>query len=99
VEDLDPKRCSSEMIEPMVYRQVALGMNVSHSGAGKVFWFHDACALKFGIVAGNNPEKTDEQPPEDTKCYVCGKLLSQEPAPSYQPKVYRKRKTRDQPKT
>lgn len=63
----------------MVYKQVCLGMNLSHSGAGRVFWFHDECASKLSIVAGNNPEKTDEQPPRDAKCYICGGPISQNP--------------------
>ena len=60
----------------MTYKYVSLGMNFAHSGAGKVSWFHDDCALKMGVVAGGNPEKTTENPPKGTKCYCCGKEVS-----------------------
>ena len=60
----------------MTYKYVSLGLSLGGS-AGKVSWFHDDCALKMEIVAGGNPEKTDEQPPKDARCYFCGKLLQE----------------------
>jgi hypothetical protein len=44
----------------MTYKYISLGMNLGHSGAGRVSWFHDECALKMGIVAGGNPERTND---------------------------------------
>ena len=58
----------------MTYKYVCLGM-VNPENAGKVFWFHDDCALKMNIVAGGNPKRTNEIPPEGTKCYSCGKAV------------------------
>jgi hypothetical protein len=65
----------------MTYKYISLGMNLGHSGAGRVSWFHDECALKMGIVAGGNPERTNDVPPKGTKCYCCGKEVVEETRP------------------
>jgi hypothetical protein len=62
----------------MTYKYVSLGMNLGHSGAGKVSWFHDECAMKMDVVAGGKPERTDEKPPKGARCYCCGELIEVE---------------------
>ena len=57
----------------MTYKYVSLGLNLGRTGAGKVSYLHDSCALQLNSTLGPNAEKYDGEVPPNSICPWCGK--------------------------
>ena len=62
----------------MVYKYVSLGMNLGRSGAGKISYLHDSCAIKLNGTLGPKAEPFGGEVPQDAKCPWCRKLVIKE---------------------
>ena len=60
----------------MVYKYVSCGLNLGRSGAGKISYFHDSCAIYFNSTLGPDAEPFDGEIPQDARCSWCGKLMN-----------------------
>ena len=59
----------------MTYKYVSLGMNLGRSGAGKVSYLHDSCAIELNLTLGPNAKKYEGEVPPNSICPWCRKSV------------------------
>lgn len=61
----------------MTYKYVSVGMNLGRSGAGKISYLHDSCAIALNMTLGPNAEPFEGEVPSGIKCPWCGKPVKE----------------------
>jgi len=62
----------------MTYKYVSMGMCLGGSGAGKISYLHDDCAIALNLTLGPKAKKYDGEVPENAKCPWCGKSIGKQ---------------------